>query len=97
MSAYIRCDKCGEDSYDVDTHTCECGNGQIMSMKQIKEAADWAETYPGSRVLNFGEVGFQALADWVIMIQDEGLSCCDVESVKQEFEKWWKRENGEKA
>lgn len=98
MSAYIRCPGCGEDSFDVDNHTCdECGYGRLMTLKEIKENADWAETYPGSGELNFGEVGFTALSDWVTQIQDEGLSSCDVESVKMEFEKWWKRENGLKA
>ena len=65
-----------------------------MTMQDIKDAADMAETWPGSGVLDWGEVPWQALADWVTLSVDIGgdaaLLTYDVESVKGCFERWWK-------
>jgi hypothetical protein len=68
---------------------------------EIKDDADMAETFPGSGELNWGEVGFKALAAWVDRYNWQGTGksgvrteCFDVESVKGMFEKWWKEQNG---
>jgi hypothetical protein len=61
-----------------------------MTIDEIKENADLAETWPGSGVLNWGEVGFNTLAAWVAefnwRIQPGGdgirTDTFDLESVK---------------
>jgi hypothetical protein len=67
------------------------------SMADIKDHADTAETWPGSGVLNWGEIGWEALTAWVTLSVeiggDAGLPSCDVESVKGCFERWWKTAN----
>jgi hypothetical protein len=65
-----------------------------MTMEEIREHADMAETWPGSGVLNWGEIGWLVLADWVTLSVDAAgdyvLTLYDVESVKGCFERWWK-------
>ena len=38
-----------------------------MTIAEIKDDADMAETWPGSGVLNWGEIGFKTLAAWVAL------------------------------
>ena len=70
-----------------------------MTVDEIKENADMAETWPGSGKLNWGEVGFNTLAAWVAEFNwadaSEGLrtETFDVESVKCMFEAWWHTQN----
>ena len=66
------------------------------TMREIKESADMAETYPESEVLNWGEISFDTLLDWVTQQKTTGeqdVFLLDVESVKGCFERWWKRTN----
>lgn len=67
------------------------------SMADIKENADMAETWPGSGVLNWGEIGWGALSAWVTLSVaiggDATLPEYDVESVKSMFEEWWRSAN----
>lgn len=69
------------------------------SMADIKENADMAETWPGSGVLNWGEIGWGALSAWVTLSVaiggDATLPEYDVESVKSMFEEWWRSANKE--
>ncbi len=65
-----------------------------MTLDEIKEAADMAETFPGSGVLNWGEIGFKALAEWVALNPQQTAAATetfDVESVKAMFEDWWRK------
>lgn len=70
-----------------------------MTLDEIKEAADMAETFPGSGVLNWGEIGFEALASWVKKFNWQTPATggrilterFDVESVKGMFEDWWRK------
>ena len=68
-----------------------------LSMADIRDHADMAETYPGSGVLNWGEVGWKALSAWVTLsveiAGDAALPTYDVESVKGCFERWWRTAN----
>jgi len=72
-----------------------------MTVDEIKENADMAETWPGSGTLNWGEVGFNTLAAWVAefnwQIPQNGVGIrtdtFDVESVKGMFEDWWRTQN----
>lgn len=67
------------------------------TMADIKDAADMAETWPGSGVLNWGEVGWETLEAWVALSVEIGgdasLPKYDVESVKGCFERWWRTAN----
>jgi len=67
-----------------------------MNLEAIKDAADFAETYPGSGELNWGEVSFDALASWVrqhpFYMSTVPTKDFDVESVKRMFESWWQAE-----
>jgi hypothetical protein len=72
-----------------------------MTTAEMKEDADMAETWPGSGVLNWGEIGFDTLAAWVQLFNwqttsDEAIrtETFDVESVKGMFEDWWRKERG---
>ena len=52
-----------------------------------------AETWPGSGVLNWGEIGFKTLAAWVALNPQQTVAATDtfdVESVKGMFEEWWR-------
>jgi len=70
-----------------------------VTLYEIKEAADMAETFPGSGVLNWGEIGFKALSAWVAKFNwqmpttGDGIltETFDVESVKAMFEDWWRK------
>jgi hypothetical protein len=65
----------------------------MKTTKEIKEAADMAEKWPGATVLNFGEVPFKALAAWVALNPQQAVGATDnfdVESVKDMFEDWWR-------
>jgi hypothetical protein len=67
-----------------------------MTIQELKEAGDMAETYPNSGVINFGEISWLTLEAWVnnrISIGYVSAKYLDVESIKDEFERWWKREN----
>jgi len=70
-----------------------------MTVDEIKENADMAETWPGSGKLNWGEIGFNTLAAWVAEFNwadaSESLrtEIFDVESVKGMFEDWWRTQN----
>ena len=67
-----------------------------MTIDEIKDDADMAETYPGSGVLNWGEIGFKTLAAWVNMHPQQWVAATevfDVESVKGLFEEWWRTAN----
>lgn len=70
------------------------------SMADIKAHADMAETWPGSGVLNWGEIQWDALAAWVTLSVevggDAGLPKFDVYSVQGLFERWWTKANKEK-
>ena len=64
-----------------------------MTLEQIEDAADMAETWPGSNELNWGEIGFGELAAWVALNPDQSVAKTaefDVESVKGMFEEWWR-------
>ena len=68
----------------------------MQTMREIKESADMAETYPESGVLNWGEISFDTLIDWVTHQKTTGeqdVFSLDVESVKGCFERWWRRSN----
>jgi hypothetical protein len=59
-------------------------------MDEIRDAADMAETWPGSRTLEFGELPLVVLAEWA---SKAGVTVdTDVESVKHMFERWWRAE-----
>lgn len=58
-----------------------------MDHDKIMDAANMAETHPGSGRLNWGEVPFSALAAWVDLHPQ--WSVFDVESVRGAFEDWW--------
>jgi hypothetical protein len=59
-------------------------------MDEIKDAADMAETWPGSGTLDFAELSFRVLAEWAMNTDHaRGL---DVESVTVMFERWWRAE-----
>ena len=68
----------------------------MKTMREIREAADMAETFPGSGVLNWGEMNMQAFCDWVAQVapQDVGtdhpVGVFDVESVQGMFDCWWR-------
>ena len=67
-----------------------------MTMDEIKDAADMAETWPGSGTLNWGEVGWRALEAWVcnqVCYGDVTVRDLDVESAKGSFERWWNAAN----
>lgn len=67
-----------------------------MTVEEIKEAADMAETWPGANALNFNELPFKALVAWAAMnpMQDaDATDNFDVESVKAMFEDWWSSRN----
>lgn len=67
-----------------------------MTIEEIKDAADMAETWPGSGLLNWGEIGFDTLAAWVALYPKQEVAATetfDVESVKDMFEEWWKSAN----
>ena len=66
-----------------------------MTIKEIKEYADMAETYQYSGVLNWGEVPFKALSAWVSLFPFNGVPTedFDVSSVHGMFERWWKEES----
>ena len=61
-----------------------------MTMEEIKDAADMADTWPGSRTLNFSELPFRVLVEWAMKSGD--VVGFDVESVKFMFERWWSAE-----
>lgn len=67
------------------------------TMADIKEHANMAETFPGSGVLNWGEIEWEALASWVALSVEIGgdaaMPSMDVESVKGCFERWWEATN----
>ena len=68
----------------------------MQTMSEIKAWADMAETYPESGELNWCEISFDALLDWVTHEKNSGsqdLFSLDLESVKGCFERWWKRQN----
>ncbi len=75
----------------------EGGGVKEWTLASIKDHADMAETYPGSGALNWGEIGWEALSAFVALsveiAGDATLPECDVESVKGEFERWWKSAN----
>jgi hypothetical protein len=65
-----------------------------MTIQEVKEAADMAETYPNSGELNFREIGWSTLERWVKHQEDEGDSAIrffDIHSITMLFEKWWKK------
>jgi hypothetical protein len=68
-----------------------------MTMAEILDDANMAETYPGSGVLDWGEIEWTVLETWVSLSVEIGgdasLPECDVESVKGCFERWWKSAN----
>lgn len=71
-----------------------------MTLAQIKENADMAETWPDSGVLNFGEIGIDTLSAWVEIYNWQGdirTDTFDIESIKGMFEDWWKNENKKKT
>lgn len=64
-----------------------------MTVEQIKENADNAETYPESGNLNWGEISFETLAAWVHHFPRQNIAFTedfDVISVCGMFEQWWK-------
>jgi len=66
-----------------------------MTLKQIKDNADMAETYPESGVLNWGEISFETLSEWVRLNPRQKHSFTedfDVESVKSMFYELWKEQ-----
>lgn len=68
----------------------------MMTMDEIRDDADMAETWPGSGVLNWGEIGFDTLAAWVALHPQQDAAATetfDVESVKGMFEEWWRTAN----
>ena len=68
-----------------------------MTMAEIYDNAEMAETYPGSGELNWGEVSFATLAAWVALHPMQTSTFTerfDVESVKGMFEQWWKEHKG---
>lgn len=75
-------------------HSASEGRMKSWSMADIKENADMAETWPGSGILNWGEIGWGALSAWVTLSVEIGgdatLPEYDVESVKSMFEEWWR-------
>ena len=64
-----------------------------MTLPEIRETADMAETFPNSGKLNFGEISFRTLLEWVMIkkVSDTNtpLDMFDVESVKDMFQEWW--------
>ena len=61
-----------------------------MTMDEIRDAADMAETWPGSQKLELSELPFVVLAEWA---SKTGVTVdTDVESVKFMFERWWRAE-----
>ena len=69
-----------------------------MTIAEIKDDADMAETWPGSGVLNWGEIGFKTLAAWVALNPQQTVAATDtfdVESVKGMFEEWWRTTNND--
>lgn len=77
----------------------ECGTSDA----EIYERIDMAETYPGSGVLNFGEVWLRTITDWCDLVRGTDYDCekCDIESIMQTMQKWWRdktpRAGGEKG
>ena len=64
-----------------------------MTVPEILEAASMAETYPGSRELNWGEIGWKTLEAWVhhrVSGGDGSLVDLDICSIQGAFERWWK-------
>ena len=61
-----------------------------MTMEEIKDAADMAETWPGSQRLDFGELPFRVLVEWDM--KSGGATGFDVASVTDMFERWWRAE-----
>lgn len=64
-----------------------------MTLEQIKDNADIAETYPESGILNWGEISFETIAEWVRQNPRQESAFTedfDVESVKSMFYEWWK-------
>ena len=64
---------------------------EAMTLR-IMDAANSAETWPGSRALNWGEVPLWALVEWASMHpqqQTARTDAFDIESVKRMFEQWW--------
>lgn len=71
-----------------------------MTIAEIKDDTDMAETWPGSGVLNWGEIGFKTLAAWVALNPQQTVAATetfDVESVKGMFEHWWRTANDAEA
>jgi hypothetical protein len=61
-----------------------------MTLEEIRDAADMAETWPGSRTLEFSALPFRVLVEWAMKSDD--VTGFDVESVKHMFERWWRAE-----
>jgi hypothetical protein len=64
-----------------------------MTIEQIKDNADLAETYPESGELNLNEISFETLAAWVYHFPKQKVAFTedfDVISVCRMFEEWWK-------
>ena len=68
----------------------------MMTMAQIKDAADMAEKWPGATALNWGEMNTQAFCDWVAQVTQAEIGAIqpvgtfDLESAKGLFEDWWR-------
>jgi len=71
----------------------------MMTIDEIKEAADLAEKWPRSNVIDFGELPFKSLAAWVDEMkwgdasETMPLADFDVDSVKSMFRDWWWEQN----
>ena len=71
----------------------------MMTMAEIKDAADMAEKWPGATVLNWGEMSTQAFCDWVAQVKQADIGAIapigtfDLESAKGFFEDWWRTAN----
>lgn len=86
---------CGD--YFVADGTSDCfarvrHPAKAMTLAEIMDHADMAETCPGSGVLDWGEVSFAALAAWVAWKPNQypaRTETFDVESVQRMFEDWW--------
>jgi hypothetical protein len=68
----------------------------MMTMDEIKDAADMAEKWPGATVLNWSELNTQAFCDWVAQVKQSDIGAIaligtfDLESAKGFFEDWWR-------
>jgi len=69
---------------------------ETMTEGEILEAADMAETYPGSGVLNMEEIGIDVLVAWCRLVDGkpgyENAMTCDVILIVQMFRWWWQQQ-----